>query len=468
MYCAEFGDGSTSVRQLLLRFPKWVDAGAAGGGEWNARLREAADLVTMTHELDFSVRLVVAADRFERQIFLNSFRDDPAALETLARHFLRLDDGAQGIVQLCADRQEYDAVQDALPRVCLAVAAEPMRKDGCVFAHDFLLLSAFGTMGAAALAAKSSICWQGAFRGYAPDAEARRVVQRNFIALDDLRGIPPALRDYERAIAGRFGTAAYLLDECLWLDDALVDSARTIVARTWHEGPGALGLPVCTLESVPESTRAVLRAAMQPALFAEPSPLEAVSAAVPMATAAATIGWQPPASWRSGAAANTATLPDSTEGYLQRIEARLTALEQALAQRSLTAEECAELRKAIGISQQDASFALVKARQILEKIVKQLYRQHRPTLPQKALLFEMIRDLTGQANRPAVLPRRIGHYLETIRVLGNLEVHVDSAEEGKAASGAALSRDDVELSLLMMVNVIEWYLLEHEQAAPGS
>ena len=152
-----------------------------------------------------------------------------------------------------------------------------------------------------------------------------------------------------------------------------------------------------------------------------------MSAAVQTATAAATIGWQPPASWRSGAVANAATLPDSTEGYLQRIESRLTALEQTLAQRSLSAEECAELRKAIGIGQQDASFALVKARQILEKIVRRLYRRHRPTLPQKALLFEMIRDLTGQANRPAVLPRRIGHYLETIRVLGNLEVLLERA-----------------------------------------
>src|SRR5436190_123587 len=381
MYCAEFGDGSTSVRQLLLRFPKWVDAAAAGGREWSARLREAATLVTMTRELDFTVRLVVAADRFERQVFLNSFRDDETALDMLARHFLRLDDGAQGMVQLCADRKEYDAVQDALPRVCLAGAADPMRRDGGAFAHDFQLLSAFGPMGAAALAAKSSMCWQGAFRGYAPDADARRVVQRNCIALDDLRGIPPALRDYERAIAARFGAAAYLLDECLWMEDALIDGARTIVARTWQEGPGALGLPVCTLEPVPEATREVLRAAMHPARFADVAPL-----------------------------------------------------------------------------------ALVKARQILEKIMRRLYRRHRPTLPQKALLFEMIRDLTGQANRPAVLPRRIGHYLETIRVLGNLEVHADSAQ-GQGASASALSQDDVELSLLMMVNVIEWYLLEHEQSA---
>ncbi len=465
MYCAEFGDGSASVRQLLLRFPKWVDESAAGSRKWIARLRDAAGLVTMSRELDFTVRLVVTEEGFERQIFLNLLRGDESALEPLARHFLRLDDGAQGIVQVCGSRQEYDAVQEALPPVCLAVAAEPMGKDGAVFANDFKLLSAFGTMGAAALATKRSMCWQGAFHGYAPDAEGRRIVQKNGIALADLRGIPVALRDYEQAIAGRFGSAAYLLDECIWIDDVLADSARGIVARSWHEGPGALGLPVCRLAPVPESAREILRAGISPALFTDPPALDAMSAAVQNATAIAAIGWQPPASWRTGAATNAATLPDSTEGYLQRIESRLTALERTLAQRSLTAEECAELRKAIGISQQDASFALVKARQILEKIVRQLYRQHRPALPQKALLFEMIRDLTGQANRPAVLPRRIGHYLETIRVLGNLEAHAASAEDGKGAAGSALSSDDVELSLLMMVNVIEWYLLENEAPA---
>src|SRR5438105_3385642 len=242
MYCAEFGDGSASVRQLLLRFPKWVDESAAGSRKWIARLRDAAGLVTMSRELDFTVRLVVTAEGFERQIFLNSLRNGETTLELLARHFLRLDDGAQGIVQVCASRQEYDAVQEALPPACLAVAAEPMRKDGAVFANDFKLLNAFGTMGAAALAARRSICWQGAFHGYAPDAEARRIVQKNGIALADLKGIPAALRDYERAIAGCFRSAAYLPDESLCTNDPLTDSARGIVGPTGPERPGPLGL----------------------------------------------------------------------------------------------------------------------------------------------------------------------------------------------------------------------------------
>lgn len=461
MYCAEFDVESRSVRQLLLRFPKWVDDTAGGGRAWNARLRETGNLVAMTRELDFTVRLTMTADGFERQIFLNSLRDDEGELETLARYFLRLDDGAQDMVQLCANRQEYEAAQEALPPICLAIAAGSMRKDGRSFAHDFQLLSAFGTMGTAAIAASVPICWQGAFHGYAPDAEARRIVQRNWIAVDDLPGVPAALRDYERAIAAQFGSAAYLLDECVWVEDALTEGARTIVARTWRDGPGAMGLPACALVPVADETHEVVRAAMHPALFLEPSPLDAVSAAVPTSKAVAAIGWQPPVSWRIGAASNATELPDSTEGYLQRIEARLTTLEQTLAQRSLSAEECAELRKAIGISQQDTSFALGKARQILERIVRRLYRQHRPALPQKSTLKEMIEDLTGRANRPAVLPRRIFPYLDAIRVLGNLEVH-DAAQGG---SESRLSHKDVEVSLLMMVNVIEWYLLEHDQAS---
>src|ERR1700682_2423670 len=113
MYCAEFGDGSASVRQLLLRFPKWIDESAAGSRKWIARLRDAAGLVTMSRELDFTVRLMVTAEGFERQIFLNWLQGDESAPELLARHFLRLDDGAQGIVQVCASRQEYEAGQAA-------------------------------------------------------------------------------------------------------------------------------------------------------------------------------------------------------------------------------------------------------------------------------------------------------------------------------------------------------------------
>ena len=463
MYCAEFGDAGASVRQLLVRFPQWVDNAGADASDWNVRLREAGVLVSMTPEMDFTIRLLVAADRFDRQVFLNSLGNDESVLETLARHFLRLDDGGQSIVQLCANREDHNAALDALPPTCLAIAAEPMRRDAVTFAHDFRLLSAFGAMGAAALAAKRPICWQGGFHRYEPSAEARRAVQRNRIALEELRGIPVALRDYERSIAGRFGTAKYLLHECVWVDHALAGAARAIVERTWLDGPGALGLPECTLDAVTDSQREVLRAALHPALFDAPAPLDALSAAVEAATAAATIGWLPPVIWRSGVASNEARLADSTDAYLQRIEGRLTSLEKALAQRSLSTEECAELRKAISISQQDASFALVKARQILERIVRRLYLAHRPSHPPKATLFDMIRDLTGQANRPAVLPRRIGHYLETIRVLGNLEAHAASREE-TLPGGTALSRDDVELSLLMMVNVIEWYLLERELA----
>jgi hypothetical protein len=162
MYCAEFGDGSASVRQLLLRFPKWVDESTAGSRKWIARLRDAAGLVTMSRELDFNVRLLVTAEGFERQIFLNGLHGDESALELLARHFLRLDDGAQGIVQVCASREEYDAAQEALPPVCLAVDAEPMRKDGAVFANDFKLLSA--SAWARRACGKTPMCWQGVLR----------------------------------------------------------------------------------------------------------------------------------------------------------------------------------------------------------------------------------------------------------------------------------------------------------------
>jgi hypothetical protein len=151
---------------------------------------------------------------------------------------------------------------------------------------------------------------------------------------------------------------------------------------------------------------------------------------------------------------------------LIRIEHRLRRIEQELVRRGRTGSECDDLRKAMEISRHDPAFALVKARQILEKLVRRLYRQHRPNGPDKPLLFDMIRDLAGHANRAAVLPRHIANYLDTIRVLGNLEAHKDA----DGASSAAVSESDVELSLLMTLNILEWYLLEDmdSQGAAGS
>ena len=144
----------------------------------------------------------------------------------------------------------------------------------------------------------------------------------------------------------------------------------------------------------------------------------------------------------------TATQAAIPADYLARIDQRLDALERALSGRGSPAEEGVLLRKAVAIARADAPFALAKARQVVERIVERVYLERRPGQPIKPL-FNMIEDLTADG---AVFPKPIASYLHTVRVVGNIAVH------GDGTGGAPLSDSDVELSLLMTLNLVEWYL----------
>jgi hypothetical protein len=460
MYVAEFESGGTSLRQILLLFRAFVDGKTPAALAWQERLGNATRHLLHAGDVEVTVRVRVAGNSALRDIYINTLSPRPDILEAAARDFLRLNDGANQLIELCEDRARHDAAQDDLPPICLRLSTAPAQRGGCTFVHDFRLGEAIGALGTLAMARDSGIAWQSSFRAYRADAEARRIVHRNRIAIDEAAGLPAALREHQQAIAQRFNDATLLYDECLWVEPEFEAIAREVIATAWRHGPGHLGLPDCTLDRVEGPERDVRRSALHPALFDPPSPLVAAGAVCAMTAAVEIVTWQPPAAWHPSQMANAVTLADAAEGDLQRVETRLVRLEQELARRQMTSVECTELRKAIAIGREDPAFALVKARQILEGIVGRLYRQHRPNIQGKALLFDMIRDLTGQSNRPSVLPRHIGNYLDTVRVLGNLEAHRGPGEGANDATGG-LSRNDLELSLMMMLNVIEWFLLEH-------
>jgi hypothetical protein len=94
----------------------------------------------------------------------------------------------------------------------------------------------------------------------------------------------------------------------------------------------------------------------------------------------------------------------------------------------------------------------VKTRQILEEIVQRIYCDFKKS-PTVKPLFNMIEEITAAGT---VVPRNIASYLHTVRVLGNLVVH-----SNPTAPPAALSEADRELSLLMTLLIVEWYLLEY-------
>ena len=469
MYVAEFECGDAELRQILLVFPTLIDAAAPAAQAWHGRLGDAARHILHAGNVEVTVRLRVTENHALRELYLTTMSPLPATLEAAARGFQRLNDGAPGLIELCADRARHDATEIDLPPVCLRLAREPVERDGCVFVDDFRLRDALAALGTAALAHGSPMAWQSAFRAYRPDAEERRSVQRNRIAIDQAARLARPLREHQQAIAQRFSDATLLQDECLWIESAFESVARDLITKIWQQGPGRLGLPACELERVKGSERDILRSALHPALFDFPPPLIASGMACPVADAITALAWQPPADWHPVHTASAAPPGDAAEGFLRRVETRLVRLEHELERRQTVSAECTELHKAIAIGREDPAFALVKARQILEGIVGRLYRIHRPNAQAKTMLFDMIRDLTGQSNRANVLPRHIGNYLDTVRVLGNLEAHRGADGEAKDAGGG-LSRNDLELSLMMMLNVIEWFLLEHlptEVAARG-
>lgn len=453
LYCALFEDGEQRLSQALLGFPKLV-AGAAGT-DWRMRLAGVAELLAIDPAVDVAVRLLVSGRRFQRQLILTSLTGDSAALEALAHTVLALDDGSQRLVAACADRDAFDAAMNALPSSCLRLAAQPLRWRDAEIIDDRRLLPSFDSLGAMAIARGHAVCWQGTYRVFRAGADDVRAVCRNALAIEHLQEAPPALRKSQHDLAARFDTAVLAIDECLWLDPAAVPGAEAVLSFAERDAPAGRSLPARALVAIGNSDREIARYALHPGLFKTPTPLELAAAVVASGDFAAALAFMPPASWNPDSLDNVVSV-DTAQTYLKRIDARLERLERELARRQATADECADLRRAIGIGREDPSFALVKARQILERLVRRLHAIHRPNQGDKALLFDMIRDLTGQTGRPSVLPRRIGHYLDTIRVLGNLEAH------GVAGAGAAqVSRDDVELSLMMTLNVLEWFLLEH-------
>jgi hypothetical protein len=89
--------------------------------------------------------------------------------------------------------------------------------------------------------------------------------------------------------------------------------------------------------------------------------------------------------------------------------------------------------------------------------VQRVYRDRKEGQPVKPL-FNMIDELLDDGR---IFPRRIASYLHTLRVLGNLVAH---GGPGKVDDSSSLSESDVELTLLMTLNLVEWYLSEY---APG-
>jgi hypothetical protein len=141
--------------------------------------------------------------------------------------------------------------------------------------------------------------------------------------------------------------------------------------------------------------------------------------------------------------------------FLKLVDARLSALEDKLHQfvdRQLTDE----IRKSIQIAEADLPFALAKARYILEVIVLDIYkREFQGDKPKP--LFDMIEAL---CERKGLFSKKIATDVHYIRINGNLIVHAQGER-------VEITAREVEVILLMIMNLVEWYLVDYLPVTRG-
>jgi len=143
------------------------------------------------------------------------------------------------------------------------------------------------------------------------------------------------------------------------------------------------------------------------------------------------------------------------QDFLALIEQRLGALESRLeriADRQLTAE----INRTIEIARVDLPFALAKARYVLELIVREIDQCERPAGKPKPL-FNMTEDLCAEQG---LFGAKIATDINYIRINGNLIVHAHD-------ESVAVTERQVEVIVLMIINLVEWYLTDYLSAVPG-
>jgi hypothetical protein len=457
MYLARYGEGCEQFSQLLLRFPVVLFEPADKPRRWLLGLRHAAEQLLAAPDVDFAFRIGVAGRRLQRALLLIAPSDREDELPGLAAAFLHANRVEDNSVDFCLSRDEHDGTLQAFPgrRAWVRNDSYPLGEQE--LACDFQVAPALEELLGLALQRDLDFAVQVNARRFHPAPEDLRAARKNLVRLEADRSVPPAVLDLQRRIVNRLAAARFVTDQFVGAGTA---AARDLVLRRLGErftaDYGHLGFGAAPFEvGADTDLDAPLTTGFHSSLFDDVSPVARAGMAVEAAPLQEYLTWHPPETWDPGALANAVREPDAEPDFLRRMEARLKRIEGVWQTRRLTSDACEEFRKALHIHRADPLFALVKARQILEEIIKRVYQEQKATRQVKPL-FNMIEELIQAGT---VFPRPIASYLHTVRVLGNLVVH-----SGPDDAPAPLSEGDLELSLLMTLHIVEWYLLQYARA----
>jgi hypothetical protein len=120
-------------------------------------------------------------------------------------------------------------------------------------------------------------------------------------------------------------------------------------------------------------------------------------------------------------------------------------------------DDVSELRdgilKAVRVADDDPEMALIRARKVLEFVIRDVFERRVGESPGTRPLENLIQRLAKDGH----LPARLEAYTETIRKLGNVGAH---------RFGEAITATDVYQSLAQLLPILEWYL-EKERPEAG-
>jgi len=454
MYFARYDNGRSKVAQAAVSLPALV-LETAGRQRWSELLRLAAEQTLAAPGVDFSVRFTVQNRRLDRLLLLTAGEDREDDLTALCAGFLRPASVVEESVVVPASRDQHDELLAGFPAVAAWIRNEPIEHRGCELVSDFRLAGSLDSLLLAALDRGETLAVQFNVCRHAADAEDLRAARKNLVRLEHERGLPPVLVESQRGIVER-ASGGFLVDEIVAsADTSALRRVRDALDPAFAAGYARLGFRELPWDDETDLAD-LISTGFHASLFHDFCPLAKAAMTIDPGCALRLLAWRPPRLWPAACAANAAVEEDAQQGGLKKIEQRLDRVEKLLAERHAAAVECGELRKALAISRADPPFALAKARQILESIVLRIFLEHKPGQKPKPL-FNMIEELLEGGQ---VFPRRIATYLHTIRIIGNLVVHGGLKPEPAGAS-PELSEADVELSLLMTLQLVEWYLLEY-------
>jgi len=133
------------------------------------------------------------------------------------------------------------------------------------------------------------------------------------------------------------------------------------------------------------------------------------------------------------------------DASIQRIEQKLASIERRLGDLS------AHLRSAFSYRLSDPQSALTKCRIVLERVLRDIHEREFGAAPDA----QMVGQLLANKEIRARLPRRMLAKMNMIRELANLGAHGDQ-----------VSSDDAEMTLLNLVEVLDWYYDTYQRPAP--